>query len=548
MNKLHLLIFLLLISINILAQKTNNIPPQKPKLVVTIIVEQMKPEFLNRYWKKFDNNGFKRFFYQGTTFKYANYNYLLTQTAPGITTILTGCNPSQHGIISNKWIKRINNKTEDCVNSKKYKQIGFNKDYDGAIPNNILTSTINDELKINSPESKIYSISLDKTSAVLSGGHIANAAFWFNTNEGKFTTSSYYTKELPKWVNKFNNKGLQDIYMQKTWETLLPIAKYTESLKDSNIYEFGIKHKITFPYNLLKLSGNSEKNITNYNILTNTPYGNTLVHDFAIATILNEKLGQDNNTDFLSVIFSATKNIDDLYGNKSVELEDTYLRLDKDIAHLVDFINQQVGKKNVLIILTSDHGVSENPEYLKSIKIPAGRFKHNYSIALLRSYLNAIYGEANWITAYMDKQIYLNHNLIEDSKINLNEMQQRVANFIIQYNAVANALTSSILLKTSFNQGLLSKMQNSFNQKRSGDIIINLMPGFIEDKTYLVSSNSGYNYDTNVPLYFYGWKIKRNIITRNVNIEDIAPTISLILNIPFPNGTTGQPINELLNN
>ncbi len=547
MNKIIGIFFLSLLSLNLFAQKTNKIPPPKPKLIVSIVVEQMKPEFLNRYWKKFDNNGFKRFFYQGTTFKYANYNYMLTQTAPGITTIVTGCNPSQHGIISDKWIKRINNKKEDCVNSKKYKQIGFDKNYDGAMPKNILTSTISDELKINTPESKVYSISLDKTSAVLAGGHIANASFWFNSTEGKFTTSSYYLKELPKWVKKFNNKGLQDIYMQKTWETLLPIEKYTESFKDSNIYEFGIKHQITFPYDLLKLSGNTKKNITNYKILTETPYGNTLVHDMAISTILDEELGKDNNTDFLSVTFSATKNIDELYGNKSIELEDTYLRLDKDIAHLIDFINQQVGKQNVLIYLTSDHGVSDNPEYLKAMKIPAGRFKHNYSIALLRSYLNAIYGEADWISAYMDKQIYLNRNLIEDSKIDLNEIQQRIANFIIQYDAVANALTSTTLLETSFNEGLLSKMQNSFNQKRSGDIIINLMPGFIEDKTYLVSSNSGYNYDTNVPLYFYGWKTKRNIITRKVNMEDIAPTLSLILNIPFPNGTTGQPIKELLN-
>jgi len=339
---------------------------------------------------------------------------------------------------------------------------------------------------------------------------------------------------------------LQDIYMQKTWEPLLPIEKYTESLKDSNIYEFGIKHRITFPYDLLKLSGNTQKNITNYKILTQTPYANTLVHDFAIETIIDEELGKDKNTDFLSVTFSATKEIDELYGNKSIELEDTYLRLDKDIAHLVDFINEQVGKQNVLIILTSDHGVSDNPEYLQSMKVPAGRFKYNYSIALLRSYLNAIYGEADWISTYMDKQIYLNHNLIEDSKIDLNEIQQRIANFIIQYDAVANALTSTTLLKTSFSEGMLREMQNSFNQKRSGDIIINLMPGYIEDKTYLVSSNSGYNYDTNVPLYFYGWKIKRNIITRQVNMEDIAPTLSLILNIPFPNGATGEPIKELI--
>lgn len=548
MLKIFTIASIIIYSINLsFAQKTSKIPPKKPKLIIGIVIEQMKPEFIYRYWNKFGEDGFKRLFYQGTSFKYANYNYLLTQTAPGLTTIVTGCNPSQHGIISDEWVTRINNKKENCVNSKKYKQIGLKKEYDGATPKNILTSTIGDELKASNTKSKVFSVAFDKESSVLPAGHIANGAYWFNTNEGKFTTSNYYIKELPKWVNNFNDKNFQDIYIKKTWETILPIENYTESNKDSSIYEYGIKHKITFPYNLLELSGNTEKNITNYSILGETPYGNTLVHDFAISTILDEELGKDENTDFLNITFSTTKNIDEAFGNKSIELEDTYIRLDKDIAHLLDFVNEQVGKENVLIYLTSDHGVSENPEYMSSINIPGGRFKYNYSIALLRSYLNAIYGEAKWITTYIDKQIYLNHNLIEDSKINLSEIQTKIANFIVQYDAVANAIPATTLLQTSFNTGILSKMQNSYNQKRSGDIIINLMPGYIEDKTYLVSSNSGYNYDTNVPLYFYGWKTNRKIINRRVGIEDIAPTISLILNIPFTNGTTGEPINEIVN-
>lgn len=547
MNKRHIYVtlFLSLLFISSFAQKGSRIPPEKPKLIIGIIIEQMKPEFLNRYWEKFGDKGFKRLYFEGSSFKNANYNYLLTQTAPGVSTIYTGTNPSTHGIISDNWLIRLKKDKVFCIDDSKYKAIGSDITNNNYSPKNLLVSTIGDELKLTSPKSKTISISISAKASVLSSGHAANAAYWFDYSTGRWISSSYYMNELPKWVNNFNNKKFPDIYMNREWNTLLPIEEYTESLPDSNKFEQGIKHQFTFPYNLMKLSG-SDKNRINYKILRESPYGNTITHDFAIASIINEELGKDDNTDLLSVTFSANEYIGELFGTKAVELEDAYIRLDKELAHFLTFIDEQIGKENVLIFLTSDHGVSDSPEYLKTKKIPSGRFKHNYSIALLRSYLNAIYGKGEWISAYIDKQIYLNHNLIEDSKIDLQEIQNKVANFIIQYSSVANAVTASSLQLTTYTNGTLEKMQNSYNQKRSGDIIINLLPGYIEDKSYLISSNSGYSYDTNVPLYFYGWKIKRQIYNNNVGIEDIAPTISLILNIPFPNGTTGKPIISLI--
>ncbi len=547
MNKryIYITLFLSILSINNFAQKRNVIPPEKPKLIIGIVVEQMKPEFLNRYWDKFSDNGFKRLFYQGSTFRNANFNYLLTQAGPGTATIFTGANPCTHGIIADNWLKRINNHNIYCITDNKYKTVGSDNISNNYSPKNILISTIGDELKLASPESKIISVSQKAQSAVLSSGHSADAAYWFDFSSGKWISSTYYTKELKKWVNDFNDKKFPDIYMEREWNTLLPIDKYTESLPDSNIFENGMKHQIIFPYNLNKLSGNDKKQ-KNYNLLAETPYGNTLTHDFAIAAILNEDLGKDNHTDFLSISFSANEYIGANFGTKSVELQDAYLRLDKELAHFLTVIDEQIGKENVLIFLTSNRGVSDSPEYLKSKKMPAGRFKHNYSITLLKSYLNALYGKGEWISAYMDKQVFLNHTLIEDSKIDLKEIQEKVTAFLIQYNSVANAVTSNSLNLTTYTTGTLEKMQNSYNPKRSGDIIINLMPGYIEDKSYLISSNSGYSYDTNVPLYFYGWKIKRQIYNEEISMEDIAPTLSLILNIPFPNGTTGKPITRLL--
>jgi len=334
------------------------------------------------------------------------------------------------------------------------------------------------------------------------------------------------------------------LYLSREWNTLLPIAQYSESISDTNEYEVGFgKNKNTFPYDLE--SYQKKKSSNNFKLLKSTPYGNTFTKDFAVATILNEDLGKDENTDFLVVSFSSTDYIGDKFGPLSVEVEDAFLRLDKEIAHLITFIDEQIGKENVLVFLTSDHGGAHIPKYLKDINIPAGYFKYHYSIALLKSYLNAIYGEGDWVMSYVDQQIYLNRNLIEDSNLSLEEFQTKVANFMLQYSGVANAITSSTLQTNNFTGGFFEKMQNSFNQKRSGDVIINLEPGWIQDKLDATDQNSGYNYDTHVPLIWYGWKIKRSSVLRRISIANIAPTISNFLNISNPNGCNSDPIKEL---
>jgi len=530
------------------SQHTKGIPPEKPKLVVGIVVDQMRYDYLSRYWDKFDKNGFKKLINEGTFCKNAKQNYIYTQTGPGHATIFTGATPSVNGIVSNEWYIRLKKQKVYCVEDFKVKTIGSNSDKGKVSPVNLLTTTIGDELKLsNKNSSKVIAISLKDRAAILPSGHNSNAAYWYDDVSGNFITSSYYMDSLPKWVLDFNNKKLCDLYLDRLWSTLSPIADYTESLPDTNKYEKGFsKEQKCFPYDLAFLSKPNKKD-RDYSIMRSCPFGNTLTQDFAIAAIVNENLGKGKSTDFLSVSFSPTDYIGHRFGPLSVEIEDTYLRLDKEIAHFIEFLENEIGKENILIFLTADHGSSENPNYLIDNKLPGGVFKQYYALSLLKSYLNAIYGEGDWVLSYLDQQIYLNHTLIEDSKISLPDIQNKIADFMLQFNGVENVVTATNLQNNNFTKGIFMYMQNSFNQKRSGDILINLEPGWIQDSDYDIDHNTAYIYDTHVPLIFYGWKITHETILREVHLTDIAPTISNILNIEYPSGCNGEPINEIFN-
>ena len=544
MMKQIITIIILLFTSNLFSQYTGKIPPEKPKLIIGIVIEQMRFDYIYRFWDKFDNGGFKRLLGEGTNCKNTNINYLYPHTASGIASINTGTTPSYNGIVANKWYLPLKTEDEDCVFDSNSKTTGSMSKNGKCSPKKLLTSTISDEILLSTrSKSKVIGVSLNSYSSILSVGHAASAAYWFDTKKGKWITSSYYLKSLPDWVKEFNNNDYPDLYLSREWATTLPIEKYTESLPDDNEYEKGIlKNQTTFPYQV----GEFYKENKDFNLLSKTPYGNTITKDFAISAIVNEQLGKDEFTDYLSVTFNTIENIGLLYGPSSVEIEDLFIRLDRELAHFLKFIDDFIGKQNTLIYLTSTSGVSENIAYLKEKKMPSGKFKNFYALALLKSYLNAIYGEGEWVLAYNNQQVYLNRDLIEKAKISLTEIQTKAANFLLQFSGIENAVSSTTLQTTDFTKGIFEKMQNSFNQKRSGDILISLGPGWIQDVPYVTDHNTAYSYDSHIPLIWYGWKIGKQNITRPINIIDIAPTISMMLNISLPNGNTGIPIYELL--
>ncbi len=547
LNRKHIIKSVLLISfilgfVNIQAQNQLNKPP---KLVVGIVIEEMRYEMLLRYWNSFGENGFKKIINEGSFCTQTYHNYLITQNGVGQASIVSGTNPSYHGIISDTWYNRLTGETIGCADESKFNLMDGIIQMGNYTPKNMMTSTLGDELKLaTNDSSKVISISLNPVSSVISGGKLADYAFWLNNHDGGWITGNYYTDTLPAWVKNFNAKGFQDVYMRKNWASMYSLANnYKNSLPDNSNFEIGFRnYRYTFPYDLSYLRNRSG----NFKYLKYTPFGNTYTKDFAVSAIVEENLGKDDFTDFLSVSFSATNYSGELFGPRSVEMEDLFLRLDQDLEHFIRFIDDEIGLESTLIYITSDRGVSDVPEYLISKKQNAGVFDGEKAVTLLNSYLSILYQNGEWIKSYYSRQIYFNQQLVDESGVNLNELQDKVANFLVQFNGVANALPAHIINSTNFESGINQKIQNGFHQKRSGDVILNLETGWIEKNGNVTKSGSGYEYDTHVPLIWYGWKVKSSRIDRATEVVDIAPTISWILKITAPNASIGNPVFEII--
>lgn len=519
---------------------------KKPKLIVNIVVEQMRYELLQRYMNKFTDEGFKKLINGGSVCENAVYDYLITESAPGYATIATGTAPSGHGIVSNVWYNRLKEKKIYCVEDNALPNslpLFNNQKYS---PHYLFGSTFSDELKIASyMQSKVIGVALKDFAGILMSGHLADEVYWFDDETAYWTSSSFYTDSLKDWVNRFNEKQIMDVYLSRTWNTLLPLNEYKESLADRNDYEYGFdEDEVVFPHDLKKLTQKYGKSIIKY-----TPYGNTYTKDFAIAAIVNEGLGKDKFTDVINIGFSTPAYINELFGVRSIELEDIYLRLDADLAHLIHFLEDFVGKGAFLIVLTSDRGAADNQKYFKELGMPVGEFNSDRSISVLESYLKAVYGRKNWVKAYYNRQVYLNRLRIDISKISLLEIQQKTAQFLTQFSGVANASTSSILESTDFTDGILKKFQNSYHPKRSGDVLISLLPGWLETGNgygaVYYKQSSPYRYDAHVPLIWYGWDIPAQKIVRPVHMRDVAVSLSRLLDIAYPSEATGSAIKEL---
>lgn len=519
--------------------------PSKPKLVVGIVVDQMRYDYIYRYWNKFGNDGFKRLVNEGFFCRNTNFNYVPTYTGPGHASIYTGTTPAVHGIIANDWYDKTTGKSLYCAGDKNSIGVGTTANEGKRSPVNMLTSTITDELRISSNmKSKVIGVALKDRSSILPAGHIANAAYWYDGSIGGFITSTYYMKELPVWVQEFNKKELAKKYLSQPWNTLLPIETYTESLPDDNKYEFVAKgeSKPVFPHNLPELM----KANGGLNMVRSTPFGNSLTKDFAIDVMKNENLGKSEATDFLAVSFSSPDYIGHAYGPNSIEQEDDYIRLDKDLAELLKFIDEQVGKNNALIFLTADHAAPEVPSYLIDLKIPAGYVAESKILRNLKDHLLKSYGDTLALS-FENQQVFLNHAAIDNKKLELEKVQNDVAAFLLNAEGVAEVLTATTLNNASFTEGSRYLMQKGFNAKRSGDVLVNYLPGWVDGFSKTGTTHgSPYSYDTHVPLIFHGWNIQQGSSAEQVYITDVAATLAMMLNIQFPNGCTGKPISFLV--
>jgi len=537
MMKKFVLIILCITFISAKAQKKDKIN-NSPKLVVGIVVDQMRYDYITRFYNRFGEGGFKRMINEGFNCKNNHFNYVPTYTGPGHASVYTGTTPKNHGIISNHWYDKFSKESVYCASDLSVKAVGSDSEMERMSPHRMKTTTVADQNRLHTQlKGKTIGIAIKDRGAILPAGHTANGAYWFRgKDEGKWITTTYYRKELPKWVQKFNESGKAKSYL-KEWNTLYDIKTYTESGTDKNSFEAGYKGKetATFPYDLAKLKDQN----SGYDIIKSSAYGNSLTADFAIAAVTGEQLGSDDVTDFLTVSFSSTDYVGHNFGVNSKEIQDTYLRLDKDLERFFTTLDQKVGKGQYTVFLTADHGAVHVPSYLKTVKIPAGYFDADAFKNKVEVFAKDRFKVDSLIENISNHQVFFNYENLHKNKIKAEDLQKAIAHFILQQDQIDKVFTRDQLESTTYTSGIEKLIQKGFNQKRSGDVMVVLNPATILYSRTGSTHGSGLVYDTHTPLLFFGQGIKKGSTTAKTYIVDIAPTISALLGITFPNGASG---------
>lgn len=521
------------------AQQSNAAAIERPKLVVGIVVDQMRWDYLYRYQKRYTDGGFKRLLGEGFSCENTMIPYVPSVTAIGHTCIYTGSVPSIHGIAGNNFVK--DGKKVYCTDDDSIKPVGTTSGAALMSPRNLWVSTIGDEMKIASNgRAKVVGVALKDRASILPAGHNPNGAFWFDDQTGCFITSSYYMDRLPKWVEAFNDKRLPEQYLSQKWNTLYPKNTYTESTTDENEYENGIREgvKATLPLNLPELYKKY-----GYGIIRNTPFGNSLTLDMVKAAIDGEQLGADDETDLLAVSCSSTDYIGHQVGTHAIETEDTYLRLDKAIADFLAYLDSKVGKGNYLVFLSADHGAMNNAAFLQDRRIPAGSWDASATAKKLNHVLAKEYPEAGDIVkTVMNYQVFFNRDEIKSKQLDFDNIKQTVVNVLKEDPSVLYACDMAKASTESIPEEVKSRIINGYNRERSGDVVIILKPNFYAHGMKGTDHGAWNSYDTHIPLVFMGWGIKHGATTKQTFMTDIAPTIAAMLHVQAPNGCVGKSI------
>jgi predicted AlkP superfamily pyrophosphatase or phosphodiesterase len=512
---------------------------EKPKLVIGLVVENMRPDYVLRYWDKFGNDGFRKLYSGGAVHNNINMTQHIQSYATGTATLFTGVYPSVHGIVGKSWYDRFRSKEADCTEDDYYFTVGADTEWGNASARKLLSSTITDNLKVfTRGKSLVFSAAMNRETAIFAAGHSADGAYWLDHESGKMISSSFYVNTFPEWVMRFNNENYPEMYSARNWVTLLPETEYTESVADNYLFEKGYFGKYnTYPHKLGQYTRLSE----NLNPLKTTPYANLIIKDFAIRLLENEPVGEDDITDFITIAFSSMDYENGSFGPVSLEMQDTYLYMDKYIGELITFIENKFGKDNVLIFLTANTSASYPVDYLKEeFNLPVDNFSPENAIALLTSYLNITYGQDKWIKYYDETQIYLDHDLIKKRNVRLDDIRNETSNFINQFEGIQLSMTEDQIGRGNGSSGLLSVLFRSYFKNRSGDILFMLKEGWQPSYKF---KKINYTEQSHIPLVFYGSSILPQIINEKNDVIDILPTLCDIIQIPYPDKCQGSSIN-----
>ena len=514
----------------------------RPKMVVGIVVDQMRWDYLYRYYDRYAaNGGFKRLLNQGFSCENTMIPYAPSLTACGHSSIYTGSVPAINGITGNDWYDSHLDKSVYCTQDDDVKTVGSTTTAGQMSPRNLLTTTICDELRLATNfKSKVVGVALKDRGSILPAGH-SGSAYWYDSKTGDWITSTYYMNDLPQWVKDFNAKKLVDKYYTEGWSTLYPLNTYVQSTADAKPYEskpFGAG--TNFPYDLKKFVG------TSYGYLPVTPHGNTFTLEMAKAAVTAEQLGKDSTTDFLAISLSSPDYIGHSFGPNSVEAEDGFLRLDKSLGEFLDFLNSTVGTGQYLLFLSADHGAAHIPAFLQENYIPAGSADAEGLYTNLNNLLKQKFGVDELIIEISNYQVYLNHKAITAAKLNEKEIRKLIIDSASLQPGIARVFELDALSATTLNATIKNKIANGYYPARSGDIQLILQPQWIEGFKNAGTTHGTWNpYDAHIPLLWYGWNVKQGKLNRETYMTDIAPTVAAMLHIQMPSGSIGHVIEEV---
>lgn len=504
----------------------------KTRLVVGITVSQFYPEWLSVYGDELKEGGLKRLMREGVS-PVADYGYFYSQTGVDEATIYTGMLPSSHGIIAHDWYERLQKTRENNVGSAEYKEIGAPDMTKGYAPANMQALTLGCILKMNNTFSKVYSVGMNPEETILSGGTCADMALWFDERGGKWVSSEYYADSLPGWLKRYNEKIESDFFIRRGW---MPLAE-----EQSNTLALKLKSKVGLNNSFFYDIAQAKRKFNTYKVLKATPYANTMVVDLVEPLLSETGLGKDNDVDLLALNFQCLDYMNRDFGVYAKEFQDVLMRLDNDVERLLELLDRKVGKENYTVFMTFTEARELLPEELGKMRVQGGYFSIFKAVALLKSYLGLVYGPGDWVIDYDAGQLYLNRELIESRKISLKEVQDKVADFLIEFEGVSKVITAYSLTHNAFSSGQELLMQNSFSQKRSGDVMFSLQPAWIPELKDREDSYFRYSKRHKVPVYFYGAGVKTSYM-KECRMTDILPTICRIAGVPVPYSAGGMNI------
>lgn len=514
----------------------------QPRLVVNIVVSSMRADDLTKYENNFSQGGFRRLISEGAYFTNASYDYMQTSTPVSLATITTGAMPSTHGVVAEAWFDYVTNKRISLVDDSKEHSLNFSSGSGDYSPRQLTSQTLCDALLEQSPESRMATIAVEPLSAIVMAGHTGEV-YWMERNKSYWTTSSYYTERLPEWVEKYNEGGMNQAYALERWTTLLPYDNYHNS-QVSFIEGLHSKNnkRIDFIGKAPTEASKKKSDINLYDRMALTPAGNSAMLAFAKQVAAKCEMGKDEHTDILNIVLDTPRKICSHFGPESVEYEDMLYRLDRDLADFLTFIVAQVKSPDqIVVMLTSDHGTS--PSY-NSPQGEKERFNTMQAEVITNAFIGSQHGTGQWVLGYIDRAIYLNHNLIYEKGLSIADIQHDVATFVMQLRGVSHAVSAEAMRSSYFGSGYGRKIQNGFYPRRSGDVIINLMPGWIEERSAVRStSGSMYLYDRHVPLIFMGGGVAPQRMEQAVDMTAAATTLAHIMGINPPSAAEGEVLN-----